>query len=354
MWLHHRGTADMIGLSDKPHKNHRPKFHEIENCSQLEQLNATGDSQAQANNHRRSLMQPAVPFFSVIIPTYNRPKPLAACLRSLKELAYPRDRFEVIVVDDGSSESLEPVVKPFRGQLDLTLLAQSNAGPATARNTGAARAKGDFLAFTDDDCAPASNWLTALAARFAAGPDCLIGGRTLNALRRNPYSAASQLLIDYLYSYYNSAADELSFFASNNLAMPTTCFHEVGGFDATFPLAAGEDREFCDRWRHCGYRLTYAPEAVIYHAHALTLRTFLRQHFNYGRGAYYFHRARAQRGQERIRVEPLPFYLKIVSYPFAQARGWQSPLLAALFVASQGANALGFWWERLNQPTPAH
>src|SRR4051794_19726519 len=111
-------------------------------------------------------MQSALPFFSVIIPTRDRPEQLVACLRSLGALAYPRDRFEVIVVDDGSTTALEPIVGRSRGELHLALLKQSNAGPAAARNTGAAHAKGEFLAFIDDDCSPASDWLQALAARF--------------------------------------------------------------------------------------------------------------------------------------------------------------------------------------------
>ena len=92
--------------------------------------------------------------------------------------------------------------------------------------------------------------------------------------------------------------------------------------------------------------MTYAPEILVYHAHSLTLRTFWRRHFNYGRGAFYFHRARTQRGQGRIRVEPLSFYLNLLCYPFSQARGLQALLLAVLIGVSQMANAIGFLWER--------
>lgn len=219
------------------------------------------------------------PFFSVIIPTFNRLEQLDICLQSFKILDYPRDRFEVIVVDDGSEMPIEPVVAPFRAQFALTLFTQPNAGPARARNTGAARARGKFLVFTDDDCAPVSDWLKTLTARFAKAPDCLIGGRTLNALPSNLYSTASQVLIDYLYMYYNIRSSRSSFFASNNLALPADRFHALGGFDTTFPLAAGEDREFCDRWLHHGYEMIYAPEALVYYAHKLTLPKFWRQHF---------------------------------------------------------------------------
>ncbi|NJP10992.1 MAG: glycosyltransferase [Leptolyngbyaceae cyanobacterium RU_5_1] len=288
-------------------------------------------------------------FFSIIIPTYNRPTRLEKCLRSLAQLNFSRDRFEVIIVDDGSDPPMQSVVTPFCDQLDLTLIQQSNSGPAKARNTGAAQAIGQFLVFTDDDCMPAPDWLKILEACFAKSPDCLIGGLALNALPDNLYSTASQVLIDYLYSYYNTNSGQPNFFASNNIALPRERFHTLGGFDTSFPLAAGEDREFCDRWLHHGYAMVYEPDAQIYHAHHLTLQKFWRQHFNYGRGAFCFHRVRADRTRDRVKVEPISFYLNLLIYPLSQAPTWQAPLMAGLFVVSQIANLVGFFWERWQQ-----
>jgi len=290
------------------------------------------------------------PIFSIIVPTYSRPGPLRACLRSLVSLNYPREHFEVIIVDDGGEAPLETLIASFSNRLKVSLLRQQHSGPATARNTGAARAEGKFLAFIDDDCAPAPNWLWALAARFAKSPDCAIGGRTLNAIPSNPYSTASQMLIDYLYAYYNLIPNKKAhFFASNNLALPADRFRAIRGFDTTFPLAAGEDREFCDRWLQHGYRLVYAPEALVYHAHRLTLRTFFRQHFNYGRGAHHFHKARMRRSQRGICVEPVSFYLNLLRHPFSQVSKWQALTLAVLLAVSQEAAATGFFWESLSQ-----
>lgn len=290
------------------------------------------------------------PIFSIIVPTYQRLDRLPVCLEALARLDYPRDRFEVLVVDDGSQILPEMVVAPFRDRLDISLLTQSHGGPAKARNTGAAHAKGNFLAFTDDDCAPTPDWLRILALRFAATPDSAVGGQTLNALPDNPYSTASQLLVDYLYSYYNVDANRSCFFASNNLAFPTERFRIVGGFDTTFPLAAGEDRELCDRWLYSGNRMVYAPEVLVYHTHALTLRSFWRQHFNYGRGAFCFRQARARRGQGRVKLEPFSFYRHLLGVPFSRTQAQQALVLATLLVVSQGANALGVLWERMSRP----
>ncbi|HLB46329.1 MAG TPA: glycosyltransferase [Anaerolineales bacterium] len=290
-------------------------------------------------------MRDALPFFSIIIPTNNRPTQLDVCLESLARLDYPRDRFEVIVVDDGSRNPLEAVIAPFRSQLDVTLLSEPQAGPATARNTGAARAKGEFLAFIDDDCLAAPDWLRALVARLVEAPDRIVGGRTANALPNNQYSTASQLLVSYLYTYYDANFNQARFFASDNLALPTDRFQAIGGFDPSFPFAAAEDRDLCDRWLLRGYRMTYAPEALVHHTHPLTLCTFWRQHFNYGRGAFHFHKLHAQRTGQHIRIEPLSFYLNLLCYPLSHARDRRTILLAALLMLSQVANAAGFWWE---------
>ncbi|MBA2450110.1 MAG: glycosyltransferase family 2 protein, partial [Chloroflexi bacterium] len=146
-----------------------------------------------------------LPAFSIVVPTYNRPRQLADCLQALAGLDYPRERFEVIVVDDGSATSLEPVVERFREKLSLTLIRQPNAGPAAARNVGAARASGQFLAFTDDDCRPSPDWLEAFAKSFGPRPDAALGGRTLNALPANAYSTATQLLLEYVNAYTHAA-----------------------------------------------------------------------------------------------------------------------------------------------------
>ena len=286
-----------------------------------------------------------LPTFSVVVPTYRRPERLADCLRSLEKLEYPRDRFEVIVVDDGSGAP----PNPGRVSIDVTVITQAHAGPATARNTGAARARGDHLAFTDDDCQAEPDWLRELAARLDGTPDLAVGGRTVNALADNPYASATQLLVDYL-SEWTRASGRSAFFASNNLAVPTEPFRARGGFDTGFPLAAGEDREFCDRWVRLGGRLSYAPRAVIRHGHHLTLPGYWRQHVNYGRGALRYHRRRAQSTPTQRPATPLSFYLRLVASPLTRARGSRRFSLTALLALAQIATVMGYWRERLARP----
>lgn len=282
-------------------------------------------------------------FFSIIIPTYSRPAELANCLEALARQRLAVDSFEVVVVDDGSPAPPNAVVQRFSDRLDISLLATDHGGPAAARNKGADRALGKFLAFTDDDCRPGPDWLLALKACCTALPDHIIGGRTLNALEENPYAATSQLILDIAYCSYNApGVGEARFFASNNMVLAADRFRDAGGFDQSFTTS--EDRELCDRWFHHGYRLTYAPEAIVYHAHTLSLRGLWRQHFGYGRGARRFHRMCERRGYGRFRPE-WEFYRRLVRAPFAEGGGARSAMIAALMLVAQIANFTGYFYE---------
>ncbi|MGH9627423.1 MAG: glycosyltransferase [Bryobacteraceae bacterium] len=287
------------------------------------------------------------PFISVIIPTFNRPAKLEQCLQAIESIRFSRDGFEVIVVDDGSPQPLDSVAVRFASRLPVRMIRQANAGPAAARNAGLAAARGEIAAFTDDDCYPAEDWLEQLQAVFARSPGVAVAGRVVNALPGNVFSNASQLLLDYLYDYFNIRSGKPCFFTSNNIAFPAEALRRLGGFDTTFPLAAGEDRELCDRWVHHGFKFEYAPEALVYHAHYLGMKAFLRQHFNYGRGAYFFHKSRENRGAGPFKVEPLPFYGNLLLYPF-RSRSKDRPFATAfLFATSQLATAAGFFRQTL-------
>ena len=285
------------------------------------------------------------PYFSLIIPTYERPEQLIRCLNSVARLDYPKEKFEVIVVDDGSQSPPEELVKSFSDKLDIRLITQVNTGPAGARNTGVKNANGRYLAFTDDDCEPDPSWLKEYENAFNIYPENLLGGDIINALEDNPYSVASQLLVSYLYSYYNAEPESASFFTSSNIAIPKDAFLESGGFNVTTIRATAEDRELCDRWRHQGRKLTYVDQAVVYHSHKLSMAAFWRQHFSYGQGAYNFHKTRAIRGQEKIKLEPASFYTGLVGYPYKR-KVKNLYFISFLMVLSQIANALGYYWER--------
>lgn len=278
--------------------------------------------------------------FSIVIPTRDRPRRLASCLEAVSRLAFPRERFETIVVDDGGRQSVDSEVSEAAARAGARIVRQDHAGPGAARNRGAAEAGGELLVFLDDDCAPMPDWLDALDRARTANPGSGVGGRTVNALRGNLYSSASQALIDYLYDYYNTGSRPVPLFTTSNLALPRAEFARLGGFDRQFAHAGGEDREICLRWVRAGGRLVYAPDATVLHSHRLGPRSFLRQHFTYGRGAFQFHR---RRGGAPI-PEPASFYRDLILFPWRRGLRGRARM-SALLALSQLANAAGYAWE---------
>jgi glycosyltransferase involved in cell wall biosynthesis len=295
------------------------------------------------------LILPHRPAVSVVVPTYDRPDRLARCLDALARCEAPDGGFEVVVVDDGSPEPLDDVVDRFRDRLDLRLERQAKAGPAAARNTGAALARGRLLAFTDDDCTPEPAWLIALAAAAEAAPGAMLGGRTRNGAGDDRYAEASQALADRI-----SPVDEPRFFPSNNLAVPADGFAAVGGFDTRFARAAGEDRDLCHRWIGSGRALAAVPEAVLWHHHRFTFRSYWRQHHNYGRGAFRFRAVEVGRSGDDLGIRGVGGYLGLVLDPLRRRPGRRGAIVSGLVAISQAAVASGYAAEKLDQRRSGH
>lgn len=281
--------------------------------------------------------------FSIVVPTRGRGEQLRSCLEAICELDYPAERFEVIVVDDGSTAPLDALRRDFETRVRLTLVAQRPQGPAAARNAGARLARFDILAFTDDDCRPAPDWLAVMATSFARSPDVAVAGRVVNAHTDNWFAEASAGLVDFIAEYYNAEPEHGRFGTCNNLAVPAEAFRSLGGFDPGFTLAAGEDRDFCDRWCAAGRRIDWRPDALVHHLKALTLHTFIRQQFNYGRGAYRYRRGRATRLGARLSLERPSFYLGLLRSAAAARRSRVAAVaLTGLLGLAQVVTLAGF------------
>lgn len=294
----------------------------------------------------------ARPRFSVIIPTCNRPEQLRDCLTALSRQTYPRSSFEVVIVDDGSEPPIDGVATTFGDRLDVRVIRQARQGPAAARNFGVTSARGSLIAFTDDDCRPATDWLERLLARLGAAGALLVGGRVVNALHDNIYATTSQLIHELAYEHHNADGRQAQFFASNNMAVDAESLVRVGGFDAAFRVAS-EDRDLCARWHESGRALVYAPDAEVAHAHHLTLMRFWKQHFRYGRGAWRYHQSLRKRGRGRF-ARDLGFharFLRRASSPLAQRRNTLA--IGALLVVWQVANLAGFVFEAIVSRLPS-
>jgi GT2 family glycosyltransferase len=288
------------------------------------------------------------PEFSVVVATFERPHKLTPLLRALAAQTFERDRFEVLLVNDGGHTPLAPVLDRFGATLHIRLLEQQNLGPGAARNRGVAQARGTVVAFTDDDCEPVPEWLATLHRAFMSYPDAMIGGIVRNALTANSYSAASQRIGDIVYAFYNAEPVDARFFSSNNMAAPTAKLRALGGFDERFRIAS-EDRDLCERWRSAGLRLVYVPEAVVLHSHDLTLVSFCRQHFRYGQGAALFHLRRTALGSSRLEdhIGLHRQWREWLLEPWSTSPKGAAARMTALLLLWQAVNAAGFAWGRI-------
>ncbi len=281
--------------------------------------------------------------FSIVIPTYRRPRQLAECLQAVQAQDYPPTDFEVVVVSDGPDAETAAVT----ARAGIRAIVPEHGGPAKARNAGAREAKGDFLLFLDDDCRPEPNWLREWDRHTRQHPEALSGGGTRNALREELCPQASQLMTEFIQGYFNSGEPgRAPFLATNNLCVPAARFAELAGFSTRFPLAAAEDRDFCDRWHQRGWPMAEAPRAVVAHAHHMNLAQFWRQHWNYGRGAWQLRRARQGRQQPQRVEPPGKFYGALLGFAWRHEPPWRAAPLCVLMGLSQVANAAGFLSER--------
>lgn len=220
------------------------------------------------------------PFVSVIIPVLNDPLRLQTCLQALAQQTYPPERYEIIVVDNGSDEHIEPIILQFdRAQSTLEPKRSSYA----ARNRGIQLAKGDILAFTDADCIPTNDWLATGVERLTTTPNCgLVGGR-IEIFVSDPQHRSGVEIYDQLYSFPQHIFVEQSHYgATANMFTFRRIFDAVGLFDAS--LQSGGDYEWGNRVYAAGYAQAYAPEVCVQHPSRSTLRELYKQRVRIARG----------------------------------------------------------------------
>jgi glycosyltransferase involved in cell wall biosynthesis len=197
----------------------------------------------------------------VVFATHNRAQRLDALLHSLRAQTLPADEFEVIVVDDGSSDATPDVLSGHAaaGELRLTTLRLSSPeGAAAARNAGWRKASAPLVAFTDDDCLPTPGWLEAGLAAHGKHPDGVIQGR----VDINP--AELDRLTSFSHFFIQHGLD--AGFPTSNIFYPRELLERLGGFDSeAFPAVGGEDTDLAWRSFKQGAHPVWAPEAQVLH-----------------------------------------------------------------------------------------
>ncbi|MGH7496480.1 MAG: glycosyltransferase [bacterium] len=209
-----------------------------------------------------------LPLISVIIPSYNSEKSIAACLTALLQQEVEA-AYEVILVDSSSDRTPELVCAQFP-QIRYFHLSEKTP-PGRARNYGIARAQGKILALTDSDCIVAPNWLQEILKAYESSFQ-VIGGGVLNAFPWHPISIAEYFLEFREFSAF-SPRREIEVLPTNNLAVRREVFERFGAFS---DLRASEDVVFIHNLRRSGVRVLFEPRIQIRHLNRRAFRPFMR------------------------------------------------------------------------------
>jgi glycosyltransferase involved in cell wall biosynthesis len=201
------------------------------------------------------------PVASIVVATKNRRDRLSALLRALERQTVPAASFEVIVVDDGSTDATPDLLATAaeHGPLELHTFRQDvSAGPAAARNRGWRAAKASLIAFTDDDCEPVAEWLETLLTTAAGASGAIVQGRTL------PNPAEAERMNSFARSL--EVAGPSPHYPTANILYPRDLLEQLGGFDEQYGAPAGEDTDLGWRARAAGAETVFAPAALVHHA----------------------------------------------------------------------------------------
>jgi GT2 family glycosyltransferase len=211
----------------------------------------------------------ALPFISVIIPVWNRCEDLKDTLLQLQRQTY--DRYEVLVVDNASTEPVSQMVRENYPSVRLFILPE-NKGPVVARNLGMREAKGEIVLFLDSDTVPEDQALEKFARKFAAEPDLgVASGLQYDAITGKPWWWWTQHGYDeahYLHTTFETAFK----FEEGAAAARKEVVLSVGGYSEDFFIAA-EGRDLAARITDAGYRVMYWPEVTFLHKAAQRLKT---------------------------------------------------------------------------------
>ena len=213
---------------------------------------------------------------SVIVPAYNAAATIAECMAALSNQSLPQSEYEVIVVDDGSTDNTADIAARYGARV----LRQANSGPAVARNKGIAEARGAVILFTDADCAPAPEWIQEMVAPL---DDPQIEGCKGVYRTRQENLTARFIQVEYEDRYDHTARHKyVDFIDTYAAGYRRDILVASGGFNTSFPLASVEDQELSFRLAGTGHKMVFNPRAEVYHRHPESWLTYAQRKYKIG------------------------------------------------------------------------
>jgi cellulose synthase/poly-beta-1,6-N-acetylglucosamine synthase-like glycosyltransferase len=267
-------------------------------------------------------MQDVTPFISVVIATYNRSAILPRCLDSLCNQTYPQERYEIVVINDGSGDNTEKILREYEKKAPCRFIwiTQENHGRSFTRNVGIAKSNGEFVCFTDDDCIAEKNWIERLVRGFIDDSTGAVGGEVVSYQTATP---VQQFIVDA------RILNQESFFKRNTLITGNAAYrkqvlNDIHGFDNF--LIACEDLDISIRTQLSGFTLRYVPDAVVYHDHPATVKSLFFQQYRNGKGFVQLHRKYAKRYNLVLVTGVYGFQILVqfLRFPFALLSGLKS------------------------------
>ncbi len=201
-----------------------------------------------------------LPFVSVIVPVYNGAAEILDLISALRSQHYPPDKFEVIIVDDASTDATVDTIKAGWGACSV-LCASKNGGSYVARNRGLDVAKGTVIAFTDADCIPDAHWLVeGVAALKQQGGGLIAGAVTIKPDNEHSVVQNYDAAFGIQQSFF---ANKLRFGATANIVTDRATCDQIGGFDEN--VRSGGDRKFCHDGVEKGVPFSYCATSIVVH-----------------------------------------------------------------------------------------
>lgn len=267
--------------------------------------------------------------YSIVIPTYNRKQTLLLTLESVVRQTISAGDYEIIVVDDGSSDGTAFAVEEFIKEHPASFVRyfwQENGGPAKARNKGINESAGEYIFFTDDDCVVPENWMETLLDGFRRYPDVGGVGGWYKAGNNKLAGRYFQKYQDFLFrnnyginaDYVEISTNIFSVSPSGNTANMVyrrTIFDECGMFDENLSFAGNVDWELKKRVINGGFQLLYLPKYVL-HYKEFGLRTFIKKCFDQGRGVYYMSIKYGGASDKHFILNPFVMLLEVITWAY--------------------------------------